>query len=198
MLSKAEKTRQYIIEKAAPVFNKQGYADTSLKDITSITGLTKGSVYGNFKDKEELAVEAFNYNIRRIIQPLAAVINAQSTSKHKMLELFAYYRKYYQETLAFGGCPILNIGVDSKHFESPLKERVKQVVEKLIGSIVSIVEEGQASGEFNKEIDALLFARRIYSSIEGCIFTTMIQEEPKHVLEMMDFLEEMTKEKLFL
>lgn len=198
MLSKAEKTRQYIIEKAAPVFNKQGYADTSLKDITSITGLTKGSVYGNFKDKEELAVEAFNYNIRRVIRPLAELINAQHNPKSKMLELFSYYRKYYQETLAFGGCPILNIGVDSKHFESPLKQRVRQVVEKLINSIVSIVEEGQASGYFNKEVNAKLFARRLYSSIEGCIFTTMVQEDPNHVREMMDFLEEMTREKLFL
>ncbi|HAE68223.1 MAG TPA: TetR/AcrR family transcriptional regulator, partial [Sphingobacterium sp.] len=54
-MSKAEQTRQYIIEKTAPIFNKKGYFATSLSDITTATGLTKGSIYGNFKDKDDLA-----------------------------------------------------------------------------------------------------------------------------------------------
>ncbi|MBL7756118.1 MAG: TetR family transcriptional regulator, partial [Chitinophagaceae bacterium] len=50
MAGKAERTRQHIIEKAAPFFNKKGYADTSLSDITAATGLTKGAIYGNFEN----------------------------------------------------------------------------------------------------------------------------------------------------
>ena len=53
--SRSEKTRQLIIETAAPIFNKKGYAGTSLSDLTQATGLTKGSIYGNFKNKDEVA-----------------------------------------------------------------------------------------------------------------------------------------------
>ena len=53
------------LEKIAPIFNKNGYVGTSLSDITQATGLTKGAIYGNFKDKEALAIEAFNFNINR-------------------------------------------------------------------------------------------------------------------------------------
>ena len=62
--TKAEKTSQYIVETTAPLFNKNGYTGTSLSDITDTTGLTKGAIYGNFKNKEELALEAFNFNVK--------------------------------------------------------------------------------------------------------------------------------------
>jgi TetR/AcrR family transcriptional repressor of nem operon len=41
MLSKSERTKQFIIEKTAPVFNKKGFAGTSISDLTDATGLTK-------------------------------------------------------------------------------------------------------------------------------------------------------------
>lgn len=43
-MTKAEKTRNFIVEKTAPIFNMKGYAGTSLNDITAATGLTKGSI----------------------------------------------------------------------------------------------------------------------------------------------------------
>ena len=66
MHSKAERTSQYILETVEPVFNRLGYASTSMAEITKVTGLTKGAVYGNFENKEELALSAFDYNIKRI------------------------------------------------------------------------------------------------------------------------------------
>ena len=45
MTTKAELTSQYIIETVAPIFNKNGYAATSMLDLTNATGLTKGAIY---------------------------------------------------------------------------------------------------------------------------------------------------------
>jgi len=74
-MSKAEKTRQFIIEKTAPIFNKKGYAATSLADITEATGLTKGSIYGNFENKEEVVIEALRYNVSKRSGGLDEVIS---------------------------------------------------------------------------------------------------------------------------
>jgi AcrR family transcriptional regulator len=60
-MSKAEKTKQFIIEKTATLFNTKGYTSTSLSDITQAT-LTKGSIYGNFENKDEVALEVYKYN----------------------------------------------------------------------------------------------------------------------------------------
>ena len=52
MATKAEQTSEFIIQKVAPIFNKHGYYGTSMSDLTQATGLTKGAIYGNFKNKE--------------------------------------------------------------------------------------------------------------------------------------------------
>lgn len=61
--SKAEKTRKFIIESTAQHFNNKGYQGTSISDITGATGLTKGSIYGNFKNKEDLAWRLLNITL---------------------------------------------------------------------------------------------------------------------------------------
>ena len=75
-LSKAERTKRFIIKKSAPIFNKKGYAGTSLSDLTQATGLTKGSIYGNFKNKDEVAVCAFQHNLAYMIESLTAEMQA--------------------------------------------------------------------------------------------------------------------------
>lgn len=71
MSTKAERTKAFIIEKTSSVFNQKGVVGTSLSDITEATGLTKGAIYGNFADKEEVALAAFEYNVDKVFSGLA-------------------------------------------------------------------------------------------------------------------------------
>jgi hypothetical protein len=48
-MTKAERTKKYIVEKAADLINRKGIAGTSLSDIMEATQLAKGGVYGNLK-----------------------------------------------------------------------------------------------------------------------------------------------------
>lgn len=64
MVTKAELTSQYILEIVAPIFNKNGYTATSMTDITKATGLTKGAIYGNFINKEDLAIASFKFTVK--------------------------------------------------------------------------------------------------------------------------------------
>jgi AcrR family transcriptional regulator len=54
---KKAQTRDRLIEAAARVFAEKGFAATSLDEVADAAGLTKGAVYSNFENKEDL-VEA--------------------------------------------------------------------------------------------------------------------------------------------
>src|SRR6185436_17212542 len=71
-MSKAENAKAYIVEKTAAIFNKKGYAGTSLADLTEATGLTKGALYGNFKNKDEIALAVFDHNVEIVKEILFA------------------------------------------------------------------------------------------------------------------------------
>ena len=60
-MTKSEKTRRFIIEQSAAIFNKKGIAGTSISDLMESTKLAKGGIYGNFNSKEEIIVEVFDY-----------------------------------------------------------------------------------------------------------------------------------------
>ncbi len=69
-MTKAEKTKAFIIETSTVLFLKHGFEATSLSMLTKATGLTKGAIYGNFKDKEDLAKEVFNYSAQMLLSSL--------------------------------------------------------------------------------------------------------------------------------
>jgi len=84
-LSKADRTRQFIIETTAGIFNKKGYAGTSLSDLTEATGLTKGSIYGNFESKEEVALAVFDHNYTKMSKAITQHIQRANSYYDKLM-----------------------------------------------------------------------------------------------------------------
>jgi len=196
IVTKAAKTSQFIIEKTAPIFNRNGYTGTSLSDITEATGLTKGAIYGNFKNKEELALEAFNYIVKFQMDEIRNIIKEVESPLAKLFAITNFHRSYYKRYMKFGGCPLLNVGVDANHTNPALFTRVKQVVDKLQGSIASIIEEGIFKAEIRDDINAMKYGTRIFSLIEGAIFTAVISRDEHCLLDMMNHVDKMIQTEL--
>ena len=193
MPTKAEITTQFIIEKVAPVFNRMGYVATSMKDITEATGLTKGAVYGNFENKEHLAIEAFNYNIRNVIGKLSQEMDAKNSPSEKLIAVCDFYRGYITTTDLIGGCPLLNVGVDTNHLNSKLHRRVHLVLKKLQRSLAAVLQSGIETGEFKESIDPEVISLRIISMIEGAVFTATMLSSKEPLNDTMDHIEKMIK-----
>src|SRR5262245_48336786 len=51
---KRARTRAALIEAAAAVIGEKGYDRTTLEDVAKRAGMSRGAIYGNFKDKEQL------------------------------------------------------------------------------------------------------------------------------------------------
>jgi TetR/AcrR family transcriptional regulator, transcriptional repressor for nem operon len=64
MTTKGDLTRQHIIEKSMQLFSVQGYFNTSIAGIVKATGLTKGGLYGHFRNKEEIWYAVYDECVR--------------------------------------------------------------------------------------------------------------------------------------
>ncbi len=195
-MKKSENTKEYILEKIRPVFNKNGYSGTSLSAITEATGLTKGAIYGNFKNKEELALASFNYNVNFILQKIKTIMVNIKSPLVRLYALTNFYREYYLQNINFGGCPILNVGVDANHTNPKLFKRVKTVYTELIKGITKIITDGQEYDEIKKNINAKIYSARIVSQIEGAVFTSTMLKDDTYLIDMMNHLDKMIKTEL--
>jgi len=164
---KSERTRQFIIEKAAPIFNKKGIAGTSLSDLTTATGLTKGSIYGNFKDKDEVAVCVFQYNVDNLTSYLNRAMEKESTCMKKLLAIPRAYRKLYRTMIEFGGCPILNTAAEADDTNQTLCRLTAHAFERLRQTIAGLIEKGKTCKEIRPDAQSSEIAQLIICLIEG-------------------------------
>ena len=61
----AQATRDLLLDTAAEVFERRGVSRTSMQDIATAAGLTRGAIYWHFRDK----VDLFNAMMDRAILP---------------------------------------------------------------------------------------------------------------------------------
>ena len=152
-MSKADKTKAFIIEKSAQVFNTKGYNGTALSDIIEVTGLTKGAIYGNFENKDEIAVEVFKYNAQQMRDRIEEELKGKNTAYEKLMAYMGYYRKNWGKIYERGGCPIQNASVEADDNLEVLKIHVQQSIINWAKHISDIIQEGIDKREFKPYIN---------------------------------------------
>ncbi|HYE55534.1 MAG TPA: TetR/AcrR family transcriptional regulator [Chitinophagaceae bacterium] len=188
MLSKADKTKQLIIEKSAPLFNKKGYAGTSMNDIMAATGLTKGGLYGNFDSKDEIAALAFEYSYNKLRTELVFKIKQQETSLEKLYAILHFYRNYTVNPSVEGGCPLQNTAIDADDAYPFLKKKAKQALYEMLGGLEQIIENGIRYKELKATVNAKREAEIIYAQIEGAIMMAKVSDDVKLLNRILDNL----------
>jgi TetR/AcrR family transcriptional repressor of nem operon len=166
-MTKAEKTKQFIIEQTAPLFNKKGYAGTSLNDITQATGLTKGSIYGNFGGKDEVALAVFDYNLKKVTSIFESEMNTCSTTREKLMVYVNVYSEFQNFAFPAGGCPMQNTAIEADDTHPELKKKALAAVVNWKKAITGIIEQGIKNKEIREDVHAEQMALTIIATIEG-------------------------------
>jgi TetR/AcrR family transcriptional repressor of nem operon len=181
---KAQRTRQYILERAAPLFNTKGFDGTSLSDLERATGLTKGALYGNFGDKETLASESFAFSATQVRSRINERLNGISTYKGKLFAVLDFFSEYVLNPPVAGGCPLLNAAVEVDDHRVSMRGRVAQEIVEIVNSIAVLLKKGIKSGEFRKDTDVRALAYVIFCSVEGAIMFSRVERsrEPMNIV----------------
>lgn len=189
MSTKAERTTRYIIETVAPIFNKHGYVGTSMSDLTDATGLTKGALYGNFENKEALALSAFEYNRTKLLAAIDETLGSDGSALDKIFALTRFYRYYDEFTSDMGGCPVLNTGVDAEHNNKQLAAAVRETVGIIEGKIALVLENGMKANEIRLPVTPLQFAKQLYTMLQGAVAMATLSRDRKYLINTVAYLD---------
>lgn len=181
---KSVRTRKMILEKAAPVFNRKGFDGTSLADLESATGLTKGALYGNFQDKETIAVEAFAYAIATVKERMRIALAPIPTFSGKLSAMLDFFARYVFDPPIPGGCPLLNTAVEADDERTIMRPRVASEIMDTVDFITGLLENGIRAGEFRKDTNARELAYIFFCAIEGAIMFSRVEGtgEPMQII----------------
>lgn len=181
-MRKGELTREHILDKAATLFNRQGFSGASLSDIMEATGLQKGGIYRHFESKEALALEAFDYAVAQMAARFTAALEGREHAVDRLEGIVGVFARLHDDPPVPGGCPMMNTAVQTDDAESPaLRDRARTAMDGLRTLIRQTVRKGIARGEVRADVDGDELATLMICSLEGGVALSRLYGDSVHV-----------------
>ncbi|CAG5001005.1 hypothetical protein DYBT9275_02576 [Dyadobacter sp. CECT 9275] len=184
MLTKAERTKQFILEKAAPLYNEKGISGVSIDDVLAATQLTKGCIYGHFSGKEDLSEQVIAHSMKSLTQKVTQEVLRHRTAKAKIHAFMDFYKNPL-DTYIPGGCPIFNSAVEADDHFPVIKQQVAAILMTGQENLAGILQQGIEAGEFSAELHPARFAFKLVAAIEGATVLCRIMGTVKPMLDMI-------------
>ncbi len=189
-----DQTKEKILRKSGMLFNTHGYKATSISDITTATGLTKGAIYRHFKNKENLERETLFHLSLIMYGKIRGRIKEAKTAGDKLRAIFRFFDSYVTKPELKGGCPLLNAAIESDDAHPILRKEALKVLDTLQGSVVTILENGIRYNQIRKNTDKEAFAALVIASLEGAIMMSKLRGNNDDIRIIITFLERQLKE----
>ena len=155
-------TRQLIIDVAAREFAERGYSATSLSDIVTGTGMTKGALYWHFASKESVALAICQTMYETWPGMLREVVGAHDDA------LAAIVAVTYRAGEQFQQDPVVRA---SKRLLSELPpDALAKLPQPYVGwqqALTQLITQGQQRGQINAQVNAAGTAQVIVASFFG-------------------------------
>lgn len=141
---KAENTKNMIASKAKEIFSQKGYFQASMEDIRLHSGVSKGSIYYHFKNKEDLFIfilELYTQEWLSKWQEKSSDINSAKDKLYALAEHFAFDFE----------SPLLKAAAEFAGSESSdprIKPKIDELNVRYLPVVQSIIAEGIKNKEF--------------------------------------------------
>lgn len=180
-MRKGQATKEHIIRLSAGLFNKKGYAGTSLSEIIERCNVRKGGIYNHFENKDEIALAAFDYSFQQLKGLLSEAAARKSSPSDKLNEICEVYITMVEQDNWEGGCPVLNTAIENDDGHPLLKQRAQLAMKELMTSLEQIVREGMRLREFRGDLDVEEACSVFIALIEGGVMLSKLFDDSQYI-----------------
>jgi AcrR family transcriptional regulator len=178
-----EERPHQIIQAAVDVFDKKGLSGARLEDIAKQAGVSKGTIYLYFPNKEEL----FREMVRSTLIETIALREQMPEEGTATEQLLRYMEQFWELARTPAYMTIYRIVSGEIHLFTDLAEfYFKEVVLRARGMVERIITRGVASGEFrpiNPAIAARMLSALFFTNAMWC-------RKPQFFPHIREFTEE--------
>jgi TetR/AcrR family transcriptional repressor of nem operon len=157
-----------VIRAARDQFWRTGYAGTSIVDLTTATGLGKGSLYGAFEDKHNLYVRAFDDYCTTAIADIREQL--LEDPRPAIERLRAHVMGQVKNVVAdkeHRGCMLTKGTAELAGQDPEVTERAQRTFVEYEKILVACVREAQRDEDIDPEADALALAGLLLTVLRG-------------------------------
>jgi TetR/AcrR family transcriptional regulator, fatty acid metabolism regulator protein len=175
-----EKQRQereaLILQVAEEMLMEKGYYETSIEEIAARVGIAKGTVYLHFPSKEDLVVAIFERDMQKLADFIEAIVSSPMTARGKMEAIL----QFMYEGISNKRMQMLDSLYNSAELRRIFLEKkacTRHIWEQLSARITSVLDEGKATGEFDKTLPTAIMLSAFTGLLAPRSYERLIVEE---------------------
>ena len=142
---KSELRREAILQHALALFDRQGFANTSLDDIARETGIKREAIYYYFKNRAEILLCIIRPQSEALVNGLAAVVDSDADAPTKLYRAIRNHLQRFDRHCLEMTISLRDIYLDDA---KDVRREMDQTWRRYESMWTRIITEGQAAGEF--------------------------------------------------
>jgi len=161
--------REAALEKSMRIFWRHGYANTSIQRLGNQLAMHPGSLYGAFKNKRQLFMEALELYFERSSQSLQEALESGNSPLQGIHRFFDQLLDQIEDRRSIKGCLMINTATElaQEAEDEPLARRLDEMFRSHEQRFQQALVEAQARGELAKEKDPEALARYLLVGVRG-------------------------------
>jgi TetR/AcrR family fatty acid metabolism transcriptional regulator len=182
--------KEQILEAAGKVFARKGFHEATISEIAREAGLSDATIYEYFSTKEELLFSIPRETTRKGMQRMKGYLNFIRGAGNKIRAIIYHYLWFYQNEPDYASVVMLVLKQNRKFLET--EEYL--IIREGFRGILTVIEEGIASGEFRPDTDPYLVRQVILGTMEHIVIRWLLLGKPKNLTQYADPLTDMITE----
>jgi TetR/AcrR family transcriptional regulator, copper-responsive repressor len=175
------------LTQAMDVFWRDGFAATSLDDLSAATGLNRPSLYGAFGDKRALYLQAYRQYRKRVNEDFAPLLEARAPLRVKLKRiLLAALELYLSGEEGPRGCfTVLSASSDAVA-DPEVRALVAEAIQSTDRAFERLFADARAAGELPANADPRALARLASATIHTLSIRARARIPKAKILPLID------------
>jgi AcrR family transcriptional regulator len=176
---RSTRTRSALLESAARGLSRYGYGNLTLDRVASEAGYTRGALYHQFKDKEDLALAVIAWVDETWRQEVGRLIEQESDPVIALIVLARGHAVYCRRDVARVA---IALRLEFSGLDHPVGRRIEQVSEGLVKRCTRLISAGRRAGTIPAGPPARAVALAFFGALEGAVIQLAGQAPHDEVL----------------
>lgn len=158
------RSRAALLESAARALSRYGYGNLVLEQVARDAGFTRGALYHQFQDKQDLTLAVFEWILQTWDQEVGAQVDQQSDPVEALLTLARGHAIFCRRDIARIA---VALRLEFAGQEHPVGLAVGEAYEQLVARSVELIEAGRDAGTLPAGPPARAVALAFVGAVEG-------------------------------
>jgi AcrR family transcriptional regulator len=165
---RSARSRSALLESAARGLSRYGYGNLRLEDVARDAGYTRGALYHQFDDKEDLARAVVAWVDETWWSEVGGLLDldAHRNAADSLIALARGHAVYCRRDIAR---VMMALRVEFSNHDHPLASAIEQSIQRLVNRVTDVIDSGRRDGSIPPGPPSRAVALALMGAVEGAV-----------------------------